>query len=314
MSRIKDLTGKRFGKLVVLKRGNNDKNHRCTWDCLCDCGNVINVKAAYLSSGGTTSCGCIRITSLVGKRYGRLKVISKEENTRSKGGKSHVMYLCECDCGNRLIVKAENLRSGNTQSCGCLAIDRTKEKSTKHGLTRDRLYHVWNGMKDRCYNPNSESYHNYGGRGITVCDEWRDNFQAFYDWATENGHKEYLTIDRINNDGNYEPSNCRWATNKEQQRNKRNNFILNYNEESMTLSAISEVTGINASTLRSRLEKGLSIDEAVNYQKTVLTLNYRGKEKTLIEWAKELGLNYRTIYERYRKGWTAKEILYGKEN
>ena len=108
MSRIKDLTGKRFGKLLVISRGENDNMNRCTWNCQCDCGTVVNVKSANLVSGGTTSCGCNRVESLVGKKYGRLKVISREKNIRSESGRSHVMYMCQCDCGNYLVVKAEN--------------------------------------------------------------------------------------------------------------------------------------------------------------------------------------------------------------
>lgn len=315
MPRIKDLTGNRYGKLTVISRGENDKNDRCTWNCRCDCGNEINVKSSNLLHG-QISCGCIRVNSLAGKRYGRLKVLSKEKNIRSKSGRTHVMYLCECDCGKRLIVKAENLRSGNTQSCGCLAADRTKEKSTKHGLKSHRLYHIWQGMKQRCYNQNEECYENYGGRGIEVCQEWlgEDGIKNFAKWAYSTGYDENAkrgecTIDRIDVNGNYEPSNCRWATNKEQQRNKRNNFIVSYKEKEMTLAEVSEITGINRGTLLSRLENGMTIEEAVDFKKTELKLSINGVEKTLKEWSFEFGVKYRTAYSRYKKGLSPEEIL-----
>lgn len=314
MGKIKDLTGNRYGKLTVISRGKNDKNHRCTWNCRCDCGNEINVKSANLLHG-QVSCGCIRITSLVGKKYGRLRVIEQAENARTKSGRTHVMYLCECDCGTKILVRAESLRNGNTRSCGCLEKEITKEKSTKHGLKGTRIYNVWQGMKQRCYNQNEERYADYGGRGITVCPEWlgENGIENFAKWALENGYAENLTIDRIDNNKGYSPDNCRWATNKEQQRNKRNNFIVIYKGKEMTLSEVSEITGINRATLSSRLEKGLSIEEAINFKKTDLRLSFNGVEKTLKEWSAEFGINYRTIHGRYSKGWSAEEVLYGKK-
>lgn len=314
MGRIKDLTGQRFGKLTVINRGENDKKHRCTWNCRCDCGNEINVKSANLLHG-QVSCGCIRITSLVGKKYGRLRVIEQAKNTRTKSGRTHVMYCCECDCGTKILVKAENLRSGNTKSCGCLEKDINKEKSTKHGLRGTRIYNVWQGMKQRCYNKNEERYADYGGRGITVCPEWlgEHGFENFYDWSMGNGYADNLTIDRIDNNKGYSPYNCRWATAKEQQRNKRNNFVVVYKEKEMTLSEVSEITGINRETLSSRLGRGMTIEEAVRFKKTDLRLKFNGIEKTLKQWSAELGVNYRTMRGRFRKGWSVEEVLYGKK-
>lgn len=319
MGRIKDLMGNRYGKLTVISRGENDKSHRCTWNCRCDCGNEINIKSANLLHG-QVSCGCIRITSLVGKKYGRLRVTEQAENVRAKSGRTHVMYLCKCDCGTRVLVKAENLRSGNTKSCGCLEKDINKEKSTKHGLKGTRIYNVWQGMKQRCYNPNETEYGNYGGRGITVCKEWlgEHGVENFAEWAYSTGYDENAehgecTIDRIDNDKGYSPDNCRWATNKEQQRNKRNNFVVIYKEKEMTLSEVSEITGINRETLSSRLGRGMTIEEAVSFKKTELKLTFNGVEKTLKEWSAELGVNYRTMHGRYRKGWSVEEVLYGKK-
>lgn len=271
MSRIRDLKGQRFRKLIVVSKGDNDKNHRATWNCKCDCGKITNVKSANLISGKTNSCGCIRVNNLVGKKYGKLAVVSKEENKRSETGRSHVMYFCKCDCGKNIVVKAENLRSGNTKSCGCLVIDTNKAIGTKHGKAHTRLYNVWQRMKQRCYDANCKEYDRYGGRGITVCNEWLNDFQLFYDWAMDNGYDENApkgecTIDRIDNDGNYCPENCRWVSNKEQQRNKKNNFLVLYKGEELPLSVVAEKEKINRSTLYSRLQKGMTIEEAILYK------------------------------------------------
>ena len=129
------------------------------------------------------------------------------------------LYLCSCGKKFKAIVK--NVKNNATRSCGCYHIKRAKESNIKHGLARHRLYDVWNQMMQRCYRKTHKAYKNYGGRGITICEEWLNDFKAFYDWAMENGYKKGLTIDRTNNDGNYEPSNCRWVYRDIQNRNKR---------------------------------------------------------------------------------------------
>ena len=152
-----------------------------------------------------------KIINLSGQRFGRLIALS---NTGKKCG-AHLIWLCKCDCGKLVEVLGDNLRSGNTKSCGCLR----KEIVTIHGDSRIRLYYIWHSMKARCYNSNNNNYKYYGERGIKVCKEWKNNYMMFKNWALANGYKEGLTIDRIDNDGNYCPENCRWLTKSENSRN-----------------------------------------------------------------------------------------------
>lgn len=163
----------------------------------------------------------MRLVDLTGQRFGRLTVISRAENSNS--GKSR--WLCRCDCGNECVVHSLSLRSGNTKSCGCLRSEVSQKKATTHGLSKTSLFHVWWAMKSRCANPNNKAYKNYGGRGISVCSEWQDS-EPFFEWAFANGYRKGLTIERIDVNGNYEPNNCKWASAKEQARNKTNSRII----------------------------------------------------------------------------------------
>lgn len=159
------------------------------------------------------------------------------------------IWECECKCGNIKDIREDSLKK-YTRSCGCLILEsaRQKGRGNKHGMSHTRIYNIWAGMKSRCCNPKDTSYYLYGARGITVCTEWLNDFQAFYEWALENGYADNLTIDRIDVNGNYEPSNCRWATAKEQRENQRQ-YEITYNGETHTLLEWSDITGIKYATL-----------------------------------------------------------------
>ena len=195
-------------------------------------------------------------------KFGRLTVIG-----RAKGNFIRSHYDCKCTCGNVTVVDGRSLTSGNTKSCGCLhkelLIERNK-KNTTHGGGHTRLYNIYCSIKSRCYNPQTAEYKNYGGRGIKVCGEWRESFTTFKNWAETNGYKENLTIDRINVNGNYEPSNCRWITKHEQQFNKTNTRYFEYKGQKKCLAEWAEIFGMNKSTLYNRVYSlGWSVERAL---------------------------------------------------
>lgn len=199
-----------------------------------------------------------KLIDLTGQKFGRLSVIKHLGSTYCE---------CKCECGNIVNVLTSNLKSGHTKSCGCLNKELSKQRHFKHGKTQSRLYHIYHSIKDRCYNKNYKRYNDYGGRGIAVCDEWQDDFQAFYDWSINNGYKDNLTIDRINNNGNYEPNNCRWVGMKQQQRNKRNNRNFTINGETRCLSEWCDILGLRYGTVLQRINVyNWSIEKALELE------------------------------------------------
>ncbi len=193
---------------------------------------------------------------LSGKRFGRLVAIS----CAGKNKYNKTLWLCKCDCGNEKAIALDQLTSGGTRSCGCLEYENrqmfgTRSKRT-HEQTKTRLYRIWLGMKTRCYNKNDAHWKDYGSRGISVCEEWRNGFEAFRDWALKNGYDESLTIDRIDPNGGYAPSNCRWVTPADQQRNKRSNKYYTFRGKTQLIPAWAKEFGVTDSTLRSRIRRG----------------------------------------------------------
>lgn len=193
--------------------------------------------------------------NLLGKKFGRLIVIKEYESKIQPSGQKKTMWLCKCDCGNKVVVSAYNLKK-QTRSCGCLQKELFLKMNKKHGMYGTRLYRIWNNMKNRCYNKNVKAYKNYGDRGIKVCDEWLDKkngFKNFYLWAMNNGYKENLTIDRINNNGNYEPDNSRWATRSEQNHNRKNSIMLTYNGQTKHITEWAKEYNLSRDCLWERL-------------------------------------------------------------
>jgi len=194
-----------------------------------------------------------RLIDLTGERFGRLTVTGLHN-----AGKTS-KWNCICDCGKTTVVNSQSLRKGFTKSCGCLAMELLSNGSltTKHGLTPNnrRLVGIWHGMKSRCFNNKNSHYQRYGGRGITVCDEWKNDFVSFFTWAMNNGYTNDLSIDRINNDGNYCPENCRWVSNGEQARNKSTNRKLTVRGVTKTLVEWCVITGMKFETIEGRLKR-----------------------------------------------------------
>lgn len=200
-----------------------------------------------------------KIIDLTNQRYGRLTAIKQvERNTSNK-----VQWLCQCDCGNTVKVTTGHLRSGHTKSCGCYNRERAIETNITHGMKGTRIYDIWCDIKKRCYNKNHWAFHRYGGRGIKVCDEWLNDFMNFYTWSMENGYQEHLSIDREDNDGNYEPANCRWTTKVEQMNNTSTNHRITVNGETRTISQWADFLGIKRYRIDSAYKRGKDLEEYI---------------------------------------------------
>lgn len=199
-----------------------------------------------------------KLRDLTGQRFGRLTVIERTEN---KG--KYVMWRCRCDCGKEITTRGYNLTSGGSQSCGCYNKERSSAYHTKHGESGTRLHLEWRKMKHRCSNSNNDRWEDYGGRGITVCPEWQNSYEAFRDWSLANGYRADLTIDRIDVNGNYEPSNCRWITNQKQQNNRRDNHYITYKGETHTITEWARLYNIGENAFVHRISRGWDIERAL---------------------------------------------------
>lgn len=201
-----------------------------------------------------------KLIDLTGEKFGRLYVIKRIGSTYYH----QPLWLCKCECGNETVLCGQALRSGHTQSCGCYNKEIVRKIKKKHGGYGTRLYSVWSHMIQRCYNPNDEKFKNYGARGITVCEEWKNDFGEFSKWAMNNGYSDNLTIDRKNVNGNYEPSNCRWADNYTQGNNRTNNRLFTIDGITHTISEWARLYNIKPSIVIQRVNiYGYSIMDAL---------------------------------------------------
>lgn len=203
-----------------------------------------------------------KIKDLTGQRFGRLAVVSISH----KGEGRKYYWKCKCDCGNEVVVCGSNLKSGNTKSCGCLNIEKMIEGHKTHGMFGTRIYRIWNGIIMRCENKKIPLYERYGGRGISVCNEWHE-FEIFYNWAISNGYSDNLTIDRVDYNGNYEPSNCRWVDIITQANNTRRNLYIDYNGEIHTLAEWSRILDFKYDLVKHRLYSGWDFESAISTPK-----------------------------------------------
>lgn len=188
-----------------------------------------------------------RIIEMIGRHFSRLLVVAEAGRNRKE-----VQWRCRCDCGKESVIPGYRLRSGHTRSCGCLG---------RHGMSHTREYGTWGNMIDRCERASHASSAYYSERGIRVCERWRSSFEAFYE--DMGVHPPGLSLDRIDNDGNYEPGNCRWATSYEQNHNRRNSIVITVSGETRTLSEWIEERKLNACTVRSRIRRGWNLARAV---------------------------------------------------
>lgn len=230
--------------------------------------------------------------------------------------KKRAAWHCQCACGKTSNVIGKTLRRGDTRSCGCQIIARARERWA-HRRGGESTYQTWSAMKTRCYNSRQPTWENYGGRGITICDAWRDSFDAFL--RDMGPRPKGCTIDRINNDGNYEPENCRWATCEVQANNCRSNRRLSFQGETHTVSEWERLREFRPGTLKNRIQRGWSTDRALTAplgepqhaedMRQNQRLEWNGETMTLIEWADRRGMRYATLDQRLRAGWTVERAL-----
>jgi hypothetical protein len=236
----------------------------------------------------------IRLSEIIGQKFGLLTAV--EVVGKNRRGP---LIKCQCDCGGLKTVNAKDLRNGNNKSCGCL--------HKKHGLTRTRPYLSWQNMKKRCDYPSHKSYKNYGGRGITYCDKW-ETFDGFWE-DMKDGYADHLTLDRIDVDGNYTKENCRWADKGTQANNTTTNSMITFDGETLTEADFARKYNLDYELFRHRLQKGWTIERAMEPAKQKELLTYEGTTKTVTEWAEEKGMTYHQLKKRLMRGWSTEKAL-----
>lgn len=261
----KCIIGNKYNHLTTIEFAEM-KNSRSFYKFVCDCGNEIIHSSKEVKKGAKKSCGTCeyKFGDISGQRFGRLTALAFNGIVNGKS-----TWLFGCDCGNEINTRANSVKTGNTKSCGCWEKEVLLARNIKHGLNRHPLHNIWFHIKRRCYNKNSSDFPDYGGRGIVVCDEWKNDFKSFYDWSIEKGYEEAkkkntrISIDRIDVNGNYEPSNCKWSNDVEQARNRRSNVHI-------------------------------TVD---------------GVTKLQNEWAEEYNIPYQLIASRLKRGWKGRDLI-----
>lgn len=242
------------------------------FQCL-NCGYIYEGDSYFLErKNSCIGCNQIKYNSYIGQVFERLTIINILEERSNSG---HVLSECRCICGSIVTVPLARLKAGHTRSCGCL---EAEGNNYTHRLSSTRIYKIWKGIKTRCYNPNHHTYAYYGARGIRMCDEWCNDFMSFYTWSTNNGYNDSLSIDRIDPNGHYEPFNCRWVTQKEQQYNKNNSIMVNYYGE-RSLTDLARILNVSPSNLKYYYEKGTLDDFIKSKERSFAKQLYKGLRK-----------------------------------
>lgn len=254
------------------------------------------------------------IKDYTGQRFGRLLVV--ERLPKYKNG--YTYYRCKCDCGNEIITYSAQFVCGKTISCGCYSKEMAKERMTTHGKRHTQIYKVWAGIKDRTNPDNNNCKNNYRKLGVKMCKEWHDSFEAFYEWSVANGYKEEklpngrnkYEIDRIDTYGDYEPSNCRWITFKEQMNNQTTNKHITYNGKTQTLAQWCEELGLNYGLVNHRLWKGWSVDRAFTESSDRQAYyEYNGEMLNINQIAERTGLTRTNVCNRIFRGWDMERLM-----
>jgi hypothetical protein len=255
---VDDLTGRIFGYLTVLRRGPNATNRKTRWHCRCVCGAKTFSHGDDLRSGHTVSCGtCSRLDDITGQSFGLLTVLKRGPDAPD----GRIQWVCICRCGfQNALVRGDHLRSGNTQSCGCLQPEAVSKTNKKHGMWESREYQIWEAMKGRCQNPKNSGYRYYGARGIKVAPEFQ-SFEGFLAFMGACPPKH--SIDRIDNNGDYAPGNVRWATQTTQMRNTRVSRHYELDGLSLTKGEWAARTGLSEGTITGRMRLGWSIRDVL---------------------------------------------------
>lgn len=250
-----------------------------------------------------------KFIDLSGQKFGRLTVLSFSHKIKNK----RYYWNCLCNCGIKKLVCRDHLVGGRTKSCGCLIKEISRKIHTKHGKHGTKVYNTYNSMIRRCTDIKEKSYPRYGGRGITVCKRWLDSFNNFYEDMGEPPTEKH-SIDRINNNGNYEKENCKWSTHIEQCNNRRTNHVIEFNGNKINIKKLSEITKIPYSRLLSRIKSGLNIELSVNkpYRKTSSPhkITFNGEVKSLKEWSNTLNIKHSVLYERiFKQKWSVERAF-----
>lgn len=267
--------GEVWGEWTILEEIGYRENGHLYVKAKCSCGTVKEVPYSRLKRGKSKSCGkCHSKEDLTGKKFHRWTVLKKAD----KNENSNQWYFCKCDCGTERVISAYKLKHGLTHSCGCYISDSVRKRMTTHSMSKTKIFKEWEHMRRRCL-PNAECHSRYYDRGIKVCSEWENSFEKFYEYVSQLEHygDRNYSLDRIDNNGNYEPSNVRWASPKTQARNTEKNVYITYKGEQRLLCELVEERGYNYQTIYGRLQRGWSGDEAID---TPINKRYIGSRKT----------------------------------